>query len=452
MSAGDTALFREARNGVRRWLALADRVPPGELIDTVLRESAYVAELRGRRLAQAVQNIKKVRALVSRVESRGYATLGRLAAYFETLRAGDESNAVIDATGAVSLMTIHAAKGLEFPIVFVVNLRAAGRGRPPGFSVIEQGPTGEAEVAFGATEATALEERRDAEELKRLFYVAVTRARDRLYIAAEVNPAGRLATGPRSLASLLPGDLAEAWVRASVAPAGGDVEWVTEQGTFAFKVCHPLAEPVETATIVVPKQRPTSFSVVAPLVPAGRSIVAATTLNLTPEPAEPMDDHPGPGPGDPARRRIDDRLVGTVVHRLFQRRVDPALSEMALVAVAGRLLPPNHGLAAGDQASVTGQAASLYRTFRSRPDVVSLLGAGECHYEVPFFYDPPDRPGERVRGLIDCLVIAPDGSATVVEFKTGQPRAEHQAQAEWYVRAVQAAFGAGPVLARILYP
>ena len=80
-------------------------------------------------------------------------------------------------------MTIHAAKGLEFPIVFVVNIQAPGRGHGE-VSVIERGPDGTPEVAFRSTPATKLEDRRETEELRRLWYVAVTRARDRLYLAA----------------------------------------------------------------------------------------------------------------------------------------------------------------------------------------------------------------------------------------------------------------------------
>jgi ATP-dependent helicase/nuclease subunit A len=452
LSQADAALLDAARDGVDRWLTLADRVPPGELVDIVLRESAYAFELRGRRLAQAAENIKKVRALVSRVESRGYATLGRLAGYFETLRAGDESNAVIDATGAVSLMTIHAAKGLEFPIVFVVNLHAAGRGRPLGFSVIEQGPTGEPEVAFGSNEATVLEQRREAEELRRLFYVAMTRARDRLYLAAEVDAQGQIARGARSLAALLPDDMAGVFGMARRAPAGEAVEWVTNDGTFAFKVCRPAAEAAAASEVLRAGDPEQPAPGVAPLLAAERSVVAAATL---PAPA---------GAPEPARRPrrarrpasepvpVDERLVGTVVHRLFHRRADPGLSDTALLDLAGQLLPRDQGLAAGDRDVVGRQAVRLFRTLAGRDEVIRLFGAGECHYEVPFFYDPADRPGERVRGLVDCLVIEPGGTATVVEFKTGRPRPEHYAQAAWYARAVGAALGIGPVQALILYP
>jgi RecB family exonuclease len=62
-----------------------------------------------------------------------------------------------------------------------------------------------------------------------------------------------------------------------------------------------------------------------------------------------------------------------------------------------------------------------------------------------------DRPGELVRGVIDCLVRMPDGRVTVIEFKTGAHRPEHGAQAGLYARAVASAL-ATSVDVRVLYP
>ena len=75
---------------------------------------------------QARENVKKFRALVRRIQNPGYATVsGASPTHLDRLSTGDESNAVIDAVNAVNLMTVHASKGLEFPVVFVVDL---GRG------------------------------------------------------------------------------------------------------------------------------------------------------------------------------------------------------------------------------------------------------------------------------------------------------------------------------------
>jgi hypothetical protein len=50
-------------------------------------------------LGQARENIKKVRALVRRIENRGYATLGRIAS-FRDFQDGRESHAIVEAVGA----------------------------------------------------------------------------------------------------------------------------------------------------------------------------------------------------------------------------------------------------------------------------------------------------------------------------------------------------------------
>jgi ATP-dependent exoDNAse (exonuclease V) beta subunit len=436
----DRSLLERARAAVTTWLPLADRVTPSELVDRILRETAYAFELRGRRLMQARENLKKIRGLVRRVESRGYATLGRLADYFETLRAGDESNAIVEASGCVSLMTIHAAKGLEFPIVFVVNLQAPGRGRSNGFSIIERGPADEPEVAFGTTEATRLEDQRDEEELRRLFYVAATRARDRLYLGMEIDDRGKLVRRARSLAGLLPDDLVQALASASVGGAENAV-WTAPSGTFAFRLCRPPAQVPEG---VAPESVTSASAAAVDCSPlsAGRQAVVLATGDAATEPGAMTADADG----------RSDRLTGTLVHRLFQRRVPPDVTEDDLTQLAMRLARTQERGDADDLASHARRAAATYLAFRRRADLTALLASGHAEYEVPFSFRPDGRPDEVVRGAIDCLVQSADGSLTVLELKTGAKRTSHGVQAELYASAVRAAWPGCAVRVKILYP
>jgi len=250
LQADDRDRLVLARDSVGTWIAIADQLPPAEVVDLVLAESAYAVEIGGPGFAQARENLKKVRGLIRRIQNRGYATLGRLSDYFSELAAGgDESNAIIDAADAVNLMTVHAAKGLEFPVVFVVNIgKGSGGGRDdirvvaPPF-VDDEGEVGEASVSVSDHESDSDRdsEDQDREETKRLLYVALTRARDRLYLSGTAL-GGKLVLQRGSLGRILPALL----MTAAATGAGPEMTWQGELSTHRIRRVPAAAEPPRT--------------------------------------------------------------------------------------------------------------------------------------------------------------------------------------------------------------
>jgi ATP-dependent helicase/nuclease subunit A len=336
-------------------------------------------------------------------------------------------------------MTMHAAKGLEFPIVFLVNLHMPGRGRPAGVSVIEQGPDGAPVVEFDTGAAGKLEDRRESEELRRLLYVAVTRARDRLYLAGEIDKKGALRAGARSLGGLLPAGLKQAFAAAAAETTATEVTWTTETGAFALAVCRAPEDPAAIPVPPPPPEPPPAD--VRELRARGRRLRAVTDLT-PPGPQAPGPAEPGAKPGD--------RTVGVVVHRLFQRRIPHSGGLDAVTSAARTLVDIDDLVDGADPGQVASQAAEVYLRLRERPEVDALLGSGDTHFEVPFSFAPRDSDAV-LRGVIDCLVLAPDGTATVIEFKTGAARPGHEAQADIYAQAVSAVLGGREVSVKILY-
>ena len=105
-----------------------------------------------------------------------------------------EGEAALESDGldAVRLMTIHRAKGLEFPVVCVADLgRLGAAGRPrllighDGTAGLRLAPLGggDAVPALAYERLAAEEDRADAEEERRLLYVAMTRARETLILS-----------------------------------------------------------------------------------------------------------------------------------------------------------------------------------------------------------------------------------------------------------------------------
>lgn len=228
LSGEDRAVLLRVREDLLRWLPNVDRVPPADLLRELLADTAYTLETAGPRQQQARENLKKLASMVRRFQNRGYATLARVADHLDQLAVGDESNAAIDAHEAVSLMTVHASKGLEFPVVFVVNVnRGTGNSRPPIRVVADI--NGEASVAVADYQSEADEDSvgRDREETKRLLYVALTRARDRLYLAGVVSR-GSFRPTKGSLGEVLPASFRDLFVAAS--RAGASLTWLGVEG------------------------------------------------------------------------------------------------------------------------------------------------------------------------------------------------------------------------------
>jgi ATP-dependent helicase/nuclease subunit A len=436
LDPSDRARLDAARASSARWRARADRMPPAELVDLVLHESAYGVELRGPRFQQARENVKKFRALLRRIQNRGYTTLGRIASHLDRLAVGDESNASLDATNAVNLMTVHAAKGLEFPVVFVVNLARGTGNRRDYIRIGTEQASGAASVAVGdfLSEYDEDAQAREREETKRLLYVALTRARDRLYLSSVLKD-GRLVPGRGSLAEVLPPTLLDCF---AMAAAGLPAEWRAASGqVHAFGV-GALDSPASPPSLPPPPS-PLSPPVddLEPLA-AMPSVRRASEVGTT-GPSAAMDEAVG---------TESERLLGTVVHRLLQALGTTAGATDDLPSVAEQLLRPEETAGLADLRDLSTRAAAAYRALCNHPDVRRLYTATNVLHEVPFTMR---HDGSLVRGTIDCLVRVGDNEVAVLEFKTGRPRPEHAGQVALYASVAAELFPGARVTQKLIY-
>ena len=439
----DRDLLLRLRASVPRWLAAVDRIPPAELVDRIHADCAYAFELQGPRLVQARENLKKLRGLVRRVQNRGFATVARIAEHVDRL-SGDVSNAVVDAFDAVNLMTVHAAKGLEFPVVFLVELARGAGAPPPPIRVLADRGDGEPSVSVAPFRSGADDDRRgrDLEETKRLLYVAATRARDRLYLSATLT-SGTIRPGAGSFAAVMPPALL---AQLASGPAQGHgPTWTGPSGrAHAFALVGP--ETAGAAFRPPGAAAPAEPDRFEPWRPAGGAArVAVTTLAGG-----------GGAGGTPDRTRGVDPVVGRLVHRLLRddgEAIGPGAGGSDLQCrVVGSM--EREERARADYRALADEAADIYRRAVRRADVTALL-QGDCLFEVPFTLrgtDPGGGAGPTfVRGAIDCLRRWPDGRVTVIEVKTGAARPEHESQLALYLEAARALFRGRRVDGRLLY-
>lgn len=440
LSDEDARVLDHLRRHLPAWLSLVDRIPPADLFERIVPDVAYAYELGGSRRHQAWENLKKMRGLIRRIQNRGYATLSRIADHVDALSAGDESNAVLEAVDAVNLMTVHAAKGLEFPIVFIVNIARGATGFPRPVKVIVDSDDGEPSVSVApfVSDIDALERVREQHESRRLLYVAMTRARDRLYFSSALKE-GELAPGRGSLAEVLPSSLRPLFAEAARTEAA-ILTWTARSGrTFEWRNCKPTEH----------QPRPQDLF-------GGAGAVAAAFGPITSAPMLPrVSVSEWFAPEAPSLRdasRTGDRLVGILVHRLLQassrgllRFADERTIARSLMTSEERAITP-----AAD--AVIEEALAIHARLIHRPEIAAVLETGELHAEVPFSLRSEGEAGPAIlRGVIDCLAILPDGRVVVLEFKTGAKRMAHDEQLALYVRAARELFPGRSVEGRLVY-
>lgn len=195
---------------LERWRDLAGVVPLAPLLHRIISDTgAYVRF--GKRRAQAVFNLDKLLDTAREFDRRGYTTLQDFVEWVKSMRDSEQREATADMNlpgdeGAVSIMTVHKAKGLEFPVVFLPGLNQQTRSLRSGPPVIvEAGKDGQMRMAGPDRENPVykeLWEREQAElrqEHQRLLYVAMTRACDHLVMTGTL--AGGRKPGQQPIAS-----------------------------------------------------------------------------------------------------------------------------------------------------------------------------------------------------------------------------------------------------------
>ncbi|HEV8238384.1 MAG TPA: UvrD-helicase domain-containing protein [Thermoanaerobaculia bacterium] len=178
------------------WSALAESRRYSELFRSLLRDTGLVRRLLATKQGEReLTNYQHVFDLLLEEVVRTPAPIGELVARLGSWIAGTSGPPGFDRDvqrleplrDAVQVLTMHKAKGLEAPVVFVAGL---GGSAPQGEALRVYHLDGERRLHLGKDpvgEIAAAIEAEEAEEIERLYYVALTRARARLYLPDAAN-------------------------------------------------------------------------------------------------------------------------------------------------------------------------------------------------------------------------------------------------------------------------
>ena len=409
--AKDNPRYQEAADRLPRWLSRVDLMPPYEFFLELLGENGQ--EMRKRMLTrlgpEAAESLDEFLDLALAFDRESPPSLQ---GFVNALRSTDVEikRDMEQKRDEVRIMTVHGAKGLQAPIVFLPDTCMLPRRQGASiYTLLRHGvppdeighivwPAGGNTLAH-IEEAKAVLREAELEEYHRLLYVAMTRARDRLYIC------GWSQKDAPEQASWY--DLVDQGLRGLLTEEAGydgkPVRRLTSEQTVAAKVRDAAAAGTEAAPLPGWASKPAPPE-------RSRELLTPSGLGaLMGDAADPYAEQPPLGPKQLAddRRFVRGRLVHTLLQHLPQ--VAPSEQERAAKAfVAAR----GHDLSEALRQEIVSETLAIVQDPRFAP----LFQPGSLG-EVPIVARFPK--GD-LSGQIDRLVVA-DDALLVLDYKTNRP-------------------------------
>lgn len=392
-----TAKYREAFAYLSAWLNAVDFLTPFELLVRILNEPCPANIVSGRQAIWSylgMDALDPLEELLNAAQNFGQRHAPSLQKFLHWLSASNSEikREMDQGSGQVRIMTVHASKGLEAPIVFLPDTTSLPRAQDiPKFQWSSTGLPlylNRKPLSEPAAEIWLKARDKQLEEYRRLFYVALTRAANRLYVG-----------GWKTQKNI---DFEHSWYRlAQNALTPPQSSSPIKKGDFIESV---LEDPV-IQTSQTPRTFPPVVSPVADLP------TWAFRPPLQPETNASLI-HPSKIETDPPLATPDSAYTrGRLIHRLLQSL--PDLTSFRREEAARRYLAnPQHQLSPTQQTEIIHEVLRLLQD----PALTPIFGP-HSHAEVPIvgFIE-----NKKISGQIDRLVIL-DHEVWIIDYKTNRP-------------------------------